>query len=82
MKITYYLLDGLDLSLNIDQDSGEVNVVLNTPVGELDKQLAYVVIEVIRLSIIPLNRLKCFFFCMNNKRRNKELILIGHLRWC
>jgi len=48
----------LDLSLNIDPGSGEVNVVLNTPVGELDKLLAYVVIEVIGLTLNLLNGLK------------------------
>lgn len=58
MKITRYLLDGLDLSLDIDPDSGEVNVVLNTPVGELDKLLAYVVIEVIGFTVNLLNELK------------------------
>ena len=57
-KITYYYLDGLDLSLDIDPGSGEVNVVLNTPVGELDKPLAYVVIEVFGFAIKPLNGLK------------------------
>ena len=57
-NITHYLLGGLDLSLNIDPGSGEVNVVLNTPVGELDKLLAYVVIEVIGLTLNLLNGLK------------------------
>ena len=57
-NVTHYLLGGLDLSLNIDPGSGEVNVVLNTPVGELDKLLAYVVIEVIGLTLNLLNGLK------------------------
>ena len=57
-NVTHYLLGGLDLSLNIDPGSGEVNVVLNTPVGELDKLLAYVVIEVIGLTLNLLNVLK------------------------
>lgn len=57
-EITHYLLDGLDLSLKFDPDTGEINVELNTAVGEVDRLLAYyVVIEVTGSTLNPVNGL-------------------------